>query len=85
MKNLKDYRIQLDTLDEEMKKLFLERMKIVKEISEFKKQNNLNIEDKNREQEMCARLSSDVSEEYKSYYLMFLNEVINISKSYQKK
>lgn len=85
MKNLKDYRIQLDTLDEEMKKLFLERMKIVKEISAFKKQNNLNIEDKNREQEMCTRLSSDVSEEYKSYYLMFLNEVINISKSYQKK
>lgn len=85
MKDLKDYRIQLDTIDEEMKKLFLERMKIVEEISAFKKQNNLNIEDKNREQEMCARLSSDVSEEYKSYYLMFLNEVINISKSYQKK
>lgn len=85
MEDLKNYREKLDLIDEEMKKLFLERMEIVKEIGAFKKENNIKVEDKNREIEMLKRLSNNISDELKPYYESFLKDIINISKDYQKK
>lgn len=77
-------RKELNCIDENMKKLFLRRMEIVKDIAAYKKENNLPIFDANRENEMKKRLASDI-EEVRDYYLNFLEALLIESKNYQKK
>ena len=47
---LNELRNQIDQIDKEMAVLFEKRMKIVKQIGEYKKENNLPILDKKREE-----------------------------------
>ena len=47
--DLKEIRTQIDAIDKQMASLFQKRMELVKEVATYKAQNNLPIEDKNRE------------------------------------
>ena len=53
---LNELRNQIDQIDKEMAVLFEKRMKIVKQIGEYKKENNLPILDKKREEEVIERI-----------------------------
>lgn len=76
-------RKQIDVLDIELKKLFLKRMELVKDVKEVKKALNLQTYDKTREEEMIKNLTNDLDESLKKYYLNFLKNYIEISKNYQ--
>ena len=84
MKTLTESREIINQIDPEIRKLFLERMKIVKDVALYKLENNLPVFDETREQELIEKLSKDVEEELKPYYLEFLNAMLKISKDYQK-
>lgn len=84
MRDLNKLREELNSIDDEMKKLFVKRMNTIKEVALYKKENNLAIFDEKREASMKERLSKDV-EEVKEEYLNFLNAILIESKNYQKK
>lgn len=84
MKTLTESREIINQIDPEIRKLFLERMKIVKDVALYKLENNLPVFDETREKELIEKLSKDVEEELKPYYLEFLNAMLKISKDYQK-
>lgn len=84
MKTLNESRQIINEIDPEIRKLFIERMKTVKDVALYKMENNLPVFDEIREKELIERLSEDVEEELKPYYLEFLKAMLKISKDYQK-
>ncbi|HOE90925.1 MAG TPA: chorismate synthase [Candidatus Cloacimonadota bacterium] len=54
--DLKDYREAIDKIDEDILLALLRRMKISEAIGEYKKENNITIENKEREKELLAAL-----------------------------
>lgn len=84
MNDLNEARLKLNDIDDKMKALFIERMNVVKEIAEYKKNNSLPVFDSNREKEMIERLSKDIVD-VKENYISFLNCILKESKNYQEK
>lgn len=83
MQDLKTNREKLNVIDTKMKELYLERMAIVKEIAAYKKAHGLATLDGQREKEMKERLSADLDDDLKKYYLMFLDVILKTSKDLQ--
>lgn len=83
MKDLDTCRKEINRIDDEMKKLFIERMNVVVDVAKYKKENNMAIFDADRERSMKERLSSDL-DTLKPYYLNFLEAMLKESKDYQK-
>lgn len=84
MKDLKECREILNAIDPMIKELFIKRMEVVKEVALYKKANNMAIFDAQREKEMIDRLTKEVDDELRPYYLAFLENMLEISKEYQK-
>ena len=83
-KKLNEYRKEIDSIDTEMKELFLKRMSISKKIGDFKKSNKLEVLDLNREKEIIEKNSSDIDDKkMKEYYIEFYKKIIDISKKHQ--
>jgi len=83
MDALNQARREIDRIDGEMALLFTERMKAAEVIADYKKENGLPVEDKARENAMIRQLSQQIPEEYRPYYIAFLNGMIGESKKYQ--
>ena len=84
MEDLKQLRQQINDIDQEMVKLFERRMKVSSKIGQFKRENNLPIYDKKREEQVLKRncsLLKDTS--LNDYYRIFQNQLMNLSKQYQ--
>lgn len=84
MNKLEKTRIDIERIDMEMIKLFVERMNCSKEVVVYKMENNLPILDSNREKQLIEKNSNFVPEELRKYYIDFLKGVITVSKDYQK-
>ena len=56
MKTLTESREIINQIDPEIRKLFLERMKTVKDVALYKLENNLPVFDETREKELIERL-----------------------------
>ncbi|MFP4478769.1 MAG: chorismate mutase [Candidatus Izemoplasmatales bacterium] len=79
---MKKYREKLNQIDDEIQRLFIERMKLVKQIGKYKKENNIKVEDPSREKEMIDRI--DIEDPLiKDLYIRVLTEMISVSKIYQ--
>ena len=85
MNKLDDARQEIDLIDKQMAELFSRRMEASKNIANYKKINNLPVANKEREAKIISKNSQYVDEEYRHYYLDFINKTIKISKDYQKK
>ncbi|MBO6286297.1 MAG: chorismate mutase [Bacilli bacterium] len=84
--DLKEIRTQIDAIDKQMASLFQKRMELVKEVATYKAQNNLPIEDKDREQELIKRNVSYIqNESLREYYPPVLETMMSESKRYQKR
>jgi monofunctional chorismate mutase len=84
MTNLKEIRDKINDLDKEMLDLFTKRMKLSKEVIEYKIKNNLPILDQEREKEVINKnLNNLKNKELEKYYLEFITNLMNISKEYQ--
>ena len=84
MKTLLECREIINDIDPKMQELFISRMQTVKDVALYKMIHDLPIFDEKREAEIIERLSKDVSDELKPYYIEFIKAVMYISKEYQK-
>lgn len=86
MTELDKLRKEINKVDKELVSLFEKRMKLVKEIGKYKKENNLPVLDMKREEEVKARnLALVKEEELKKYYEELLDTLLKVSKEYQGK
>lgn len=86
MTELEKARQIINETDKEMARLFEKRMDAAKIVADFKKQNGLPIDDFVREAEIIARNTNYIeNEEYRSYYINFLQGNIDLSKKLQHK
>ena len=84
MKDINKSRENINKIDKKIASLFEERMNEAKEIAKYKFDNNLDIENKERETELIEKnLSFINSDELKDYYQSFEEAMFKISKNYQ--
>lgn len=82
---LTEARKKINEIDKNMAKLFEERMNVAKEIAEYKKENGIPIFDESRETEVIKKNTEYINtEDYKDYYVEFVQNVMDISKQYQR-
>ena len=76
-------RAQIDKIDDELKKIFIDRMEVSQLISQYKKDNNLTVLDKNREREILARVTENTTPELEVYIKTLFMTLFSLSRSYQ--
>lgn len=84
MNNLEKARLIINEVDKKMIELFKERMGAAKLVADYKKENNLPILDKAREEALINKnLEVLNNPELKEYYLTFFQGMLKASKDYQ--
>ena len=85
MNKLEQARLIINEVDLKMIELFKERMKAAEMVAEYKKENNLPVLDKAREEALINKNVSYLNDkELEKYYLTFLEGILTASKDYQK-
>jgi len=82
MDNITNKREKINNIDKELVSLLYDRIELCKEIGILKKKNNINVLDKNRENEIIKNLANNSyfnQEEIKNIY----NEIFILSKKKQ--
>lgn len=80
---LQEIRDVIDTIDPEMKRLFLKRMDAAKNVAEVKFASQDAIYKADRETEILARLTEDVAPELKAEYTAFVRKVMQAARKYE--
>ncbi|MBR4872684.1 MAG: 3-dehydroquinate synthase [Clostridia bacterium] len=83
MDELQQAREEIDRVDREMAKLFERRMRVVKQIADYKQANRLPVLDPAREEAVVAKNSGYVEEDIRPCYVEFLRDVMKGSRHYQ--
>ncbi|WP_426350743.1 bifunctional chorismate mutase/prephenate dehydratase [Alloiococcus sp. CFN-8] len=81
--DLKEIREKINTIDEELVKLFIKRMELSKEVAEYKAEHKLPILNKAREREIISRVCEASPEELEIYTKMLFTTLFEVSRSYQ--
>ncbi len=76
-------RERITQVDAEMAALFCKRMQAVECIAAYKREQGLPIYDAARERELILRNAALIDEQYKEYYLRFLQYTMQLSREYQ--
>ena len=83
--DLEEIRSRIDQIDRKLIELIEERLEIVREVALYKKENNMKIFDRKREEEVVYKNLSNVkNEELKHYIEIILKDIMDSSKEYQK-
>jgi len=81
---LEEYRKELDEIDTNIAELFEKRMETVLKVANYKKENNINTFDPNREAQMKIKNSNKLKNtKLKKYYLEVLDTFLKVSKDFQ--
>jgi len=84
MKDLKTCRVEIDEIDQQMITLFENRMNIAKDVVTYKVANHLEIFQPDRELQVIEKNLKRIKKaELKPYARFFIQDLMNISKSYQ--
>ena len=81
--DLKDYRKQIDEIDEKLSKLFLERMEVSANIAKYKIKEGLPVKDPGREREKLAMVMEDVSVEMQPYTRTLYLTLFELGRAHQ--
>ena len=82
---LKKSRETIDRIDHEILRLFAERMDAARVIGNYKKENNLSIENPLREREILVRLRSEAPEGLQDSSTVLFRTLFELSKAEQRK
>lgn len=82
---LEELRKKIDTLDDEIAKLYLERQSVVKEIGEEKARNRTAVADPSREKRIIARVTKSADDEQKIYLKRVFETIMETSRAYQRR
>ncbi len=80
-----EYRKEIDKIDEQLVKLFQERMEVSAKIADYKKENNLPIFDQKREREKMHDIMEATPEETREYAASLYSLIFELSRAYQKR
>ncbi|MDO5444004.1 MAG: 3-dehydroquinate synthase [Eubacteriales bacterium] len=84
MNELENARKEINRIDEEMAKLFEERMKVCETIAAYKKERGLSVHDDAREAALIERNRQYIGDtKIETYYVPFLKNMIALSCAYQ--
>jgi len=81
--DLKELRNRIDTLDDELLKLFLQRMELCSQVAEVKAQIKKPVADAGREREILSRVTRSSPEELGGYARELYSTLFRLSRSYQ--
>ena len=81
--DLKKAREKIDLTDNQIVKLFEERMQTVLEVANYKKDNNLPVYNGDREREIINRLTNSASPELALYVKVLFGTLFDVSRAYQ--
>ena len=81
--DLKEYRSQIDDIDQQLVQLFQQRMEVSKGIAEYKKEHGLPILDPGREREKLQKLSAGMEPDMQNYTSVLYSSLFELSRSYQ--
>lgn len=81
--HLKNMRNQIDAIDTQLTALFCERMNIVRDVAEYKRQNNLPVLHTDREQQILSRVSTLAGNEYAQSARRLFTLIMDLSKTQQ--
>ena len=80
---LLDLRKQLEDIDKKMASLFEQRMKIIENVRKYKNAHKMDVYDSVRENDMHNKYKDYIiNKDLMSYYFMFLESTLLISKNY---
>ncbi len=83
--SIEELREHVNTIDQEITKLYEERMNLVMEIAEYKKEHRLAIFDQKREEEVIEKNSQKIKNSFlKPYYKQFIQFLMDQGKSIQQ-
>ena len=86
MKDLKEIREEIDSLDRNLVEIFENRMDLVKYVINYKIDNNMDILDSNREEYILEKNRNILNnKEYEKYLDDFFISIMKISKDMQNK
>ena len=83
--DLKDYRKEIDAIDDQLVRLFGQRMDIAAKIADYKKENNLPVFVPQREREKLTDVAEKAGEEMADYTRVLYSMLFELSRSYQSK
>lgn len=85
MSNLKEYRKEIDLIDEEIITLFERRMDVVRKVGEYKKENNLEILNSKREEEVIEKNINNLkNKKYKDAGRKLFEKIMELSREIQE-
>lgn len=82
--DLKDYRNQLDTIDDQMAALFKQRMEIVRKVADYKKETHTPVMAAGREREILYRVTGLCGEDLEEYAKILYSTILELSRDYQE-
>ena len=82
--DLKDYRAQLDAIDDQMTALFKQRMEIVRHVADYKKETNTPVMASGREREILYRVTGLCGQELEEYTKILYSTILELSRDYQE-
>ena len=82
---INELRSQIDSIDDELVKLFCRRMQVAEQIAEYKRQNNLPILVPAREREKLQDISSKAGNDMANYTRVLYSMIFELSRGYQSK
>ena len=81
--NIQDIRANIDSIDDEMVRLFGQRMDCAREIAQAKQDQGRPIRDHAREREVLNRLTASAGDEYAPYVKALYTHIFDLARSYQ--
>ena len=82
---INELRSQIDSIDDELVKLFCRRMEVAEQIADYKRQNNLPILVPARERDKLQDVSSKAGNDMANYTRVLYSMIFELSRSYQSK
>ena len=81
--DLQDSRQQIDRIDDELCRLFVQRMQIVDQVGEYKRANGQPVNSSSREREVLARISKAMPPALEDFGRALYRSMFHISKAYE--
>ena len=81
--DLTDYRKQIDSIDDDICRLFQQRMQVVNTIGEYKREHDIPVSAGSREREVLARVSKQLPEDLEDFGRVLYRSIFDISKAYE--
>ena len=81
---LTELRKSIDSIDEEISRLFKQRMELVAEVAKYKKENEIPILNSAREREILEKVSSEMGEPFDKYGRTLFETLLDVSRAYQE-